>query len=247
MNTTTATLKSYGYGIVHSFRPDNRGGGTSLVYNSSLQFNAVHLYLNETSTFEYTTGTLKCSSDMKVLFICIYRTGPTSSKFFEEFDNLLGAASLKSDYIILAGDFNIHTESTNSSSTALIKVAASYGFKQVVCQPTHLSGGTIDLIFDNSNLILSSTVQILDDCNFSDHFPIFCSTRNFDTNLKHPKIIHTRNLKSVDKDQIALDLYDQVSHFNLHESFPESCQEFFACTAEVLDGHAPLTGICTPK
>ncbi len=106
-NSTTANIKSYGYGLVHSFRSGNRGGGTSLVYNSSLQFNTVNLYLNETSTFEYTTGTLKCTADMKVLFICIYRTGPTSSKFFDEFDNILGAASLKNDYIIVAGDFNV--------------------------------------------------------------------------------------------------------------------------------------------
>ncbi len=129
----------------------------------------------------------------------------------------------------------------NSSSTTLIKIAGSYGFKQVVCQPTHTSGGTIDLIFDNSNLILSSNVQILSDCNFSDHFPILCSTRNFDTNLKQPKIIHTRSLKSIDKEELALDLYDQVSHFDIKDSFPDSCQEFFTCTAKVLDEHAPLT------
>ena len=125
-NTTTASVKSYGYNIIHDFRIDNRGGGTALIYKANHQFNIVNLNSDSLSTFEFTAGSIKCTSDMKILILCIYRTGPISRKFFEELDLLFGAATLKSDYIIIGGDFNIHTETINANASDLLRIASSY-------------------------------------------------------------------------------------------------------------------------
>ena len=54
-NTTTATIKSYGFHITHDFRSDSRGGGTAVIYNATLHFSAVNLNNNAT-TFEFNAG-----------------------------------------------------------------------------------------------------------------------------------------------------------------------------------------------
>ena len=238
-NTTTATIKSYGFHITHDFRSDSRGGGTAVIYNATLHFSAVNLNNNAT-TFEFNAGSVRCTADMKILILCIYRTGPISKIFFEELDALLAAASLKSDYILIGGDFNIHTELANAQSSELHKTVSSYGLKLLIDQPTHSSGGVIDLLFDNSNLIDLSSMRVLNTCNLSDHYPIICSTKQFQTNLKEARTFSTRDLKSVDHDQLALDLLDSCSNFELCGCFSESCEQFFECVNGVLDAHAPL-------
>ena len=35
---TTATIKQFGYEIIHSFREDQMGGGTALLYKANLSF-----------------------------------------------------------------------------------------------------------------------------------------------------------------------------------------------------------------
>ena len=80
-------------------------------------------------------------------------------QIFEEFDEFLAVISLKSDYLVLSGDFNIHMETGDSAQ--LLQITDSYGLKQLVKVPTHQCGGTLDLVFDNSNLILESSLNIL--------------------------------------------------------------------------------------
>ena len=139
--TTTTVIQLYGYNIVHDFRADNRGGGTALIYSIALHFSVVNLNVQNLTTFEFTAGFVKCTPDMKILVLCIYCTGPVLKKFFEELDDLLGSASLKSDYIIIGGDFNIHTESITVNSTRLLlQTTLSYDFKQFIENPTHMSG-----------------------------------------------------------------------------------------------------------
>ena len=159
---------------------------------------------------------------MKILVLCIYRTGPISKEFFGELDSLFGAASLKSDYIIVGGDFNVHTESINLCASDLLRTASSYGLQQLIDSTTHVSGGTIDLLFDNSNLIDPSSIEVLKDCNLSDHFPILCSTKKFQTIVKSPKVITTREMKKVDRDQLSIDLLEATSDFGLSDCFEDS-------------------------
>ena len=239
-NTTTAEIKSYGYKIIHDYRSDVRGGGAALLFKCSLQYNPVDLRVSNITTFEYITGSLTCTPDMKVLFICIYRTGAVSKKFFNDLDSILSDACLKSDYVILAGDFNIHVETINENSTELLQITSSYGFSQIVDQPTHINGGTIDLFFDNSNLLDISTLNVEVTSTLSDHFPVICSTKNFITNLKKPKTITIRDLKSVDNLKLSTDLMKCISEFKLSGNFMESCSNFFTRVKTTLDKHAPL-------
>ena len=239
-NSTTADIKSYGYRIIHDYRTEQKGGGAALIFKLNLLYNPVDLKIKDVTSFEYVIASLTCTSDMKVLVICIYRTGSISKKFFEDLDNLLQIACLKSDYILLGGDFNIHLESVNDYSQSLKEVTSSYGLNQIVDQPTHINGGMIDLMFDNSNLLDHSTMHVLNDCSLSDHFPVICCTKEFHINLKKPKIITTRDLKSIDSTELSNEILALIPEYELSNSFNNSCHDFFTCMNNVIDKYAPL-------
>ena len=137
-NYVTSAIKSYGYDIIHTYRADNRGGGTAVIYHSSLKVATVNLGGHSFQTFEHVVGTLRCDADMNITIVSLYRTGLITSRFFfEEFDEFLAALSLKSDYLVLTGDFNIHMETGDSYSAQLLQITDSYGLKQLVKVPTH--------------------------------------------------------------------------------------------------------------
>ena len=239
-NSITADIKSYGYTIIHEHRIDLRGGGAALLFRSALQYNRVDLQVREISTFEYVSVSLSCTSDMKILLLCIYRTGTLSKKFFHELDCLLSVASLKSDYILIGGDFNIHMETVNEHSTELNKLTSSYGLHQIIDQPTHINDGTIDLLFDNSNLIDCSSIEVFSDFTLSDHFPVLCSSKDFHVNHKKSKIISVRDLKSVEMDMLSYDISCSLNDDQLSETFEVSCRKFFLSMNSVIDKYAPL-------
>ncbi|KAL5250710.1 hypothetical protein ACHWQZ_G016441 [Mnemiopsis leidyi] len=238
-NFVTSAIKSYGYNIIHTYRADTRGGGTAVIYHSSLKVATANLRGHSFQTFEYVVGTLRCDADMKITIVSLYRTGPITSRFFEEFDEFLAVILLKSDYLVLTGDFNIHMETGDSNSAQLLQITDSYGLKQLVKVPTHRCGGTLDLIFDNSNLILESSLKTLN-CNWSDHLPVTFSTQQLEPSRKVDKTIWTRSLKAIDLDALSFDLIDFISDFTLSHTFEASCMKFFDGSKNILDQHAPL-------
>jgi exonuclease III len=126
-NNTTATIKSYGYSIIHSHRHDTKGGGTAIIYKTTLSISLVNPDIDGIKTFEYTTACVKCSSDMKVLLVCVYRTGPICEAFFNDLNSLLEVVAQRFDYILIGGDFNIHVEkATSHETTELLEIMNSY-------------------------------------------------------------------------------------------------------------------------
>ena len=97
-SVTTGTIKSFGYDLIHGFRTDERGGGAAILFGLPLRLSPVDLKV-KISTFDYVVGTLNVHC--KVLLLCVYRTGPVISKFFEEFSSVLSAASLLCDVIVV--------------------------------------------------------------------------------------------------------------------------------------------------
>ena len=78
---------------------------------------------------------------------------------------------LKTNKIIIVGDFNIHVDNNNDSlSVAFISVLDSIGFSQCVHQPTHCCNHTLDLVSYSvkiQHLIVLPPNPILSDHNLS--------------------------------------------------------------------------------
>ena len=241
-NSTSATVKSYGYSIFHTFRDDIRGGGTAIIYKPTIGVCSVNLDVNNIVTFNYAAVLLKLNVNIKVLVVCLYRTGPVSKLFFEELDMLLQAAFLCSANILLGGDFNIHFEKQQNHITQkLMDTLLPYNMEQLIVGSTHNQLGTIDLLLDNSKLIDTSTIQILDKCDLSDHYPILCCSRSLETTSKTLKHIYYRDLKTADHNQISSDFADAVcENVLLSSDFYTSVYTFFNTITGILDQHAPV-------
>ena len=105
-NPTTAKIKQYGYSIWHDYRSEQRGGGTALIFKSSMKLSPISI--KKFYTFECTAATLKSSCGTKIVFLVVYRTGNMCVLLNEELDELISDLLLRCDCLVLAGDLNIH-------------------------------------------------------------------------------------------------------------------------------------------
>ena len=248
-NPITATIKSFGYDIIHNFRTDQRGGGTAIVYKSSYRLSMLSI-ARQFNTFEHTAVSLKTHTSVKVVIVVVYRTGPIALAFYNELDLLLSDVSAKCDYFIVAGDLNIHFETINNK---LVKqcsnVFKSYGVQQQVFEATHINGGFLDQVFtycDNGALTCTVSVDSLNHIG-SDHFPVYCDF-NIRLQEKTMKELRYRNIKSINKNLFTADILGIVDNLDLTNGFKSALGELQYDITKLLDHHAPfVTKLITIK
>ena len=124
----------------------------------------------ELNTFQVAEWNLSVSHNCINVF-GIYRP-PLGSplEFLDEFTEWVSDVMSNKLNVILAGDFNLHTNNPNDDNAAnLIDCMTALGMSQQVHFTTHKLGNTLDLIFieDFSDLHIKSCTQgefISDDC-----------------------------------------------------------------------------------
>ena len=78
-------------------------------------------------TFAFISVSLQ-STHEKMVALVVYRTGPITSLFFSELDNLLSRVSVLKD-VLIVGDFNIRLDRKKEPTTiAFIKCLSSHSF-----------------------------------------------------------------------------------------------------------------------
>jgi len=258
-NSTTATIKSYGFKIIHKFRSANNhhsketGGGVAIVYKHSLNLTQVHLKQANMNTFEAVSAKFKAEDGDNVLCGCIYRTGPLAKSFFDELDEYIGSMFLKYTKILICGDINIHLDDSKSSSSAsFIQIISSYGLHQLVTGPTHIHGHTIDVIITSHKLVTENNIKALNDVgslfdNFiPDHYPLKFTIKDelVSATTDTPKTINFRNIKKIDNDQFHDELYNSLSTLsppsNANLSFSDTIAIYNTQCTGILDNHAPV-------
>ena len=109
-----------------------------------------------------------------LLLACVYHSpGPCTYNFQEEFMSFVCfLSSINSSYHIV-GDFNIHVHVPGGDGYKFTTFLDSCDLKQLVNQPTHLLGHTLDLILSPSD---QDTIVDVKLCDFvSDHALVKCS------------------------------------------------------------------------
>ena len=119
------------------------------------------------STFECVCARVSYSS-ASCIQVLIYRTGSITSAFFDEISKLLESFVTFLEPIFVVGDFNVHIERLDPNSSQLRDIFREHDFQCCMEQPTHILGGTIDLIFSR-NIDSIPTVSVKD-TGISDHF-----------------------------------------------------------------------------
>ena len=154
----------------HVPRESGRGGGVAAIFNSSLLINPKpKLSYNSFECLVLSLPHQSKKHQQPIIFAVVYRA-PGAYSFLTEFPEFLSNLVLKTDTIIIVGDFNIHVDNTNDSlSVAFISILDSIGFSQCVHQPTHCCNHTLDLVLSYGvkieNLIVLPRNPILSDHN----------------------------------------------------------------------------------
>ncbi len=159
-------LRLQGFVVIDRPRPRLRTdsvstnhGGVAIIVTSTIRSSSVSLGIDP-CTFEHVCARLSFPSGSSLLVV-IYRTGPVSSEFFRELNQLLDLVVAESAHVTVAGDFNIHLERENDPHAQHLKDAfASHCLSCHVTSPTHDLGGLLDLVFTNA--ALHSPVRITD-------------------------------------------------------------------------------------
>ena len=251
-------IKNYGFKVYRTDR-GSKGGGIAVIYRNtecnSLVF-PQHVSSSLTS-FEHHAIRLKTPHETYCI-ICIYRKQEVHvSDFLIEIDTLLDhATNTLDESIIVLGDFNIHFDVKEKSSTDVINVFNNYQLTSTVTEPTHNHGHILDQIFYNENTLkFPLKPSVHSDLTCSDHYPISFTIPYNEDNTKSSKATETiqfRKLKQVDITAFRKTALENLNPWynrgsNL-DNFSQLCAGFKNALQLALDHHAPLYSMkLTPK
>ena len=132
----------------------------------------------------------------------IYRPPSVSTRqFLNEFSQLLEYANMLMTHLVICGDFNFHIDiPSNTDTKAFSDILLSAGLNQLIMEPTHSRGHTLDLVIVREDDNLVEDVHIIQSMP-SDHAAI-----TFSAHLSRPsatvKRVHTRKLRSIDFERL---------------------------------------------
>ena len=136
-----------GFSAVDAVRKSDPNHGGIVVFHRS-RYRCARVPLPELTSFEGLCVRLHVGGE-SVTLLSIYRPGSCrpSTVFYEELRIVLEMLVLQPGPIILGGDVNIHVErADDSDSIRFSEMIESFNMIQHVVGPTHLHGGTLDLI-----------------------------------------------------------------------------------------------------
>ena len=146
--------------------------------------------------------------------------------------------------MIIVGDFNVWAESVNTDSVKLNDLMTSFGLLQLVNDPTHEGGHTLDHVYINSYQISLANVLVANDTEdiFTDHLPVFLSVPEIEFQSTIKKEVQFRKLKSIDMDVFREELKVVCNNVLLsnESKFEDKYHLFDELTRGLVDKHAPL-------
>jgi len=180
-----------GYHYIDSLRPhDPYHGGLIIFFRSYFKYKRIDLPLFisfEAMAVKFFINGKDC------VMLALYRPGSVqpNAMFFTELVSVLEHISLLSSRILLAGDFNVHVERNNDPHAVnLLEIFDMFQLINHINQPTHISGGTLDLIVSTHDFPVYNS-RIFPSGLYSDHSLIYVTLpmTRFDNDRKNNKKI----------------------------------------------------------
>ena len=200
-----------------------QGGGVIIAIRSDLDVKTVEFKLEGSpAKAEILSVVLTSGSGHKVCISTLYRVGNLGAENLLEVERHLKSLAISKSIHkhILIGDLNLNKTSwtdglsTCSNESNFIELFNELGFDQLINEPTHRCGNTLDILLCNQPQIVSN-IQLLPRnaiCN-SDHFGIkFCLKINCKRCKSKKRKIY--NLKQADFRSINIEL-DRIAWGNL--------------------------------
>lgn len=242
-----------GYSIVDVPRRESRastdevrGGGVALIYSNRFTAKRITLDIKPT-TFEVLCCSLR-SASVNVVYVVIYRPGSAhlTEQFFDELISLLEIVATYRHQVIVAGDFNIHVNDANDQNAVrLAELLASLDLHQVVSQPTHKRGNTLDLVVTRPDARPSCCTVDPPDV-ISDHSLVVCQFPSIPFAARLEEYTY-RPWKRIDRDAFNRSLMSSPLCASEDELRRLSAAELFdiydGTLRRIADHHAPASTI----
>ena len=147
----------------------HRGGGIGILYKTCLDIRVADNCQPTNvkyNTFEHAQHLLNMNSK-RTRIITIYHPPPsttnglTTAQFFFEFAMFLEHLISLSEQIVIVGDVNLHLDNTSNNQTReFLELLDTLNLSQLVNQPTHRLGHTLDCIIteQDANLVIDICV-----------------------------------------------------------------------------------------
>ena len=250
-------IREHGYNI-HSRPRAGRGGGVAFLFKKDLDVDVKRHNVPNIKSFEVVETVIKGKHEM--LRCCtVYRTSVKSktkidyaqtklNKFLDEFAEYLDSLILKPGKPIISGDLNFHLEDLNCDAANTFKrLISSRGFVQHVNEPTHILGGTLDVIVTRDNVTDYIDIRNIEvHCNTgttSDHYLLtfqvpflYHSTEN-----NTSEVIEFRKYKDIDIESFKKDILESSLHdMEQFKDLENTVKLYNDVLSSLIDHHAPL-------
>ena len=241
--TFTSKIKETGYEIIHANRENKRGGGVAIIYKKQLTIKQGEASASMFSSLEYSYCVLQ-SGRSKILLACIYRKQEVNCSIYcEELEKLIKTMFYKGDKVIIVGDFNVWVDvQDNTDTKRLLTLMNAYGFTQLIHEPTHVGGHTLDHVYANeSEIKLNYKVEERFDIS-TDHYPIVIDIPTIE--IKHLEdTITVRDTKNMDIQLLKTDFKCELDSINgdlANGNFESSYKQYYNVAKQCVDKHAPI-------
>ena len=166
ISSNDSSLSLDGYNLICADHPKNiKHGGVCICYRKTFPVKTVQINcLPECLVREVNY------KNKKIFIVTLYRSPSQNDDEFDEFlrsfESVIDHINQSNPYFVLiTGDFNARSSSwwgndiNNFEGISIENLTSSYGFKQLISEPTHLlptSSSCIDLIFTNQpNMVMN--------------------------------------------------------------------------------------------
>ena len=234
-----------GYTFIHVTRGQHsnissRGGGVALLYKRNMKLASKSSW--KAKSFEHIEVTLAASSTVKLAVS--YRPPPskrnksTVGLFVTEFQAFLEHHTVKSQNILIVGDFNFHYEDPlNVDASRFRDILSSHALCQHVTGSTHMAGHTLDLVITQSTYNIVSNTVVSD--FLTDDAAIHC---NLHMEKPQPlrQTIQYRNYSAIDNDMFQAAIEASTLCLDPATSATSLLDQYDDTMSALLDKQAPL-------
>ena len=157
--------------------------------------------------------------------------------FFDQFSEYLSMLIVSPCKLLVVGDFNFHMNVDDADAIKTKDILETFNLLQVINEPTHISGHTLDLVITRSCDNLISSVHV--PCLLSDHGAIRCKL-----NLAKPKQPKQRisyiKFKTINHQDFEMDIKRSDLFNNPESDLDKLLVQFDSTLRNILNKHAPL-------
>ena len=237
-NNVTALVKEYDYVLLHNIRKNRgkeKGGGVGILLKKDIKYK--RLNHSQFTSFEHIIVRVYLENNKSLLLISIYRVlFVPVNVFMEEIVKLFEQLIALKDNIILAGDVNIHMDTTELYSKKFKDILGTFNIIQHVDFPTHIQGHTLDIIATLGEHPTISNIQS-NEYDVS-HHSLVDFQAVIKPEVKVEKQISCRNLKGIDTETFMKEVVEKIDVSA--QTFGDNMRIYNTVLGELLDKHAPM-------